>query len=118
MTQGARNFVLNCGRGKVALTNNAIECGPPVVLWLSDGGASSGPRRPAYDGEERMNSRFVAGIMVSATLGCGLMAAGCVAAQAQFFRDPDRYGGPAGQMFRFASSPGARTPVDFFGPPP
>jgi lipoprotein-anchoring transpeptidase ErfK/SrfK len=65
---------------------------------------------------KRMNSRFVAGIMVSATVGCGLMAAGCVAAQAQFFRDPDRYGGPAGQMFGFESSPVARTLVNFSGP--
>ena len=63
-----------------------------------------------------MNSRIVAGIVLSATLGCGLMAADCVAAQAQFFRDPDRYGGPTGQMFGFESSPIARTLVNFSGP--
>src|SRR5260221_14751022 len=66
--------------------------------------------------KKRMNSRFVAGIMLSATLGCGLMAEGCVSAQAQFFLDPDRYGGPAGQMFGFESSPVAPPLVTFSRP--
>jgi len=41
------------------------------------------------------------------------MAAGCVVAQAQFFWDPGRYGGPVGQGFGFGASPIQRGVVNF-----
>ncbi len=63
-----------------------------------------------------MDSRFAAGMMLSAALGCSLVTACCAAAQAQFFWDPDRYGGPVGRMFGFPSSPIPRTLVTFSGP--
>jgi lipoprotein-anchoring transpeptidase ErfK/SrfK len=68
-----------------------------------------------------MSSRIMTGIMLAATLGCGLVMACCAAAEAQYYRDyrdPDRYGGPIGQFFGFGfrSSPIARTLVNFSGP--
>jgi len=60
-----------------------------------------------------MNSRMVAGMMISTAFGCWLVAAGCAAAQAQFFWDPGRNGG---QGFGFESSPIQRTLVNFSGP--
>jgi len=53
-----------------------------------------------------MNSRIVAGIMLSATLGCGFVTFGCAAAQAQYrappqYQAPDRYGGSVTNFFGF-----------------
>jgi lipoprotein-anchoring transpeptidase ErfK/SrfK len=50
-----------------------------------------------------MNSRIVAGMMVSATLGCWLAAVGGGAVQAQFFWDPERNSGPIRQNYGFGS---------------
>jgi lipoprotein-anchoring transpeptidase ErfK/SrfK len=67
---------------------------------------------------KRMNARIVAGIMLSATLGCGLVTACGAAAEAQYsqyYRDPDRDGNPIGRVFGFQSSPIARTLVNYSG---
>jgi len=63
-----------------------------------------------------MNSRIVAGIILSATLGCGLVTATGGGAQAQFFWDPERNSGPVGRNFGFGSSPIPRTLVNWSGP--
>ncbi len=68
-----------------------------------------------------MKSRIVAGIMLPAILGGGLVTACCAAAEAQYYRDPDRGyyrdpdrgGNPIGRMFGFESSPVGRTVVGF-----
>jgi lipoprotein-anchoring transpeptidase ErfK/SrfK len=65
---------------------------------------------------KRMNSRIVAGLMLSATLGCSITTVGCSVAEAQFFRDPDGNAGPFQRLFGFGSSPTARTAVYFSGP--
>jgi lipoprotein-anchoring transpeptidase ErfK/SrfK len=65
---------------------------------------------------KRMNSRILAGLALSATLGCGLATAYGPVAEAQYYRDPDRSGNPFGQFFSHESSPIARTLVNFSGP--
>jgi len=61
-----------------------------------------------------MSSRIAAGLMISATLGCIIATAGCTAAKAQFFREPDRRASPFERLFGFgASSPTSRTLVTF-----
>jgi len=63
-----------------------------------------------------MKSRILAGFVLSATLGCGLVTANVAVAEAQYYWDPDRNGNPIGQLFRHESSPIARTMVNFSGP--
>jgi len=63
-----------------------------------------------------MNSRNLVGLVLSATLGCGLVTAYVAGAEAQYYRDPDRNGNPIGQFFSHESSPIARTLVNFSGP--
>jgi lipoprotein-anchoring transpeptidase ErfK/SrfK len=65
---------------------------------------------------KRMNARIVAGLMLSATLGCISVMGDCAAAQAQLFRDPDYNAGPFQRLFGFRPSPIARTLVNFPGP--
>lgn len=63
-----------------------------------------------------MNARIVAGLMLSATLGCISVIGGCTAAQAQLFRDTDLSAGPFQRLFGLRPSPVARTLVNFPGP--
>jgi lipoprotein-anchoring transpeptidase ErfK/SrfK len=60
-----------------------------------------------------MNSRIVAGLMMSATLGCSIAVTHNTVATAQLFRDPDSNAGPFQRLFGFRSSPIARTLVSF-----
>jgi lipoprotein-anchoring transpeptidase ErfK/SrfK len=64
---------------------------------------------------KRMNSRMVAGLLVSGTLGCGLVTAGCKDANAQFFGDSSGQG-LMQRLFGFNSSPIPRSVVSFPGP--
>jgi lipoprotein-anchoring transpeptidase ErfK/SrfK len=67
----------------------------------------------------KMISRIMAGIVLSATLGCGLVTAVCSTANAQYYRDPEqRYStNPIARFFGYGgSSPTARSLVDFSGP--
>ena len=63
-----------------------------------------------------MNSRTVAGMILSATLGCWLVTTVCTAVRAQFFWDPQRNAGPFAPNFGFGSSPIPRSLVNFSGP--
>ena len=66
-----------------------------------------------------MKSHFVAGIMISATLGGGVVTACCATAQAQYNqynRYPDSGPSLFGRGFGFESSPTARTLVNFSRP--
>jgi len=69
-----------------------------------------------------MISRILLGILLAATLACGLLTAITGTAQAQpYFRDPDERltgGSPIARFFGFGtgSSPVQRTTVDFTGP--
>jgi lipoprotein-anchoring transpeptidase ErfK/SrfK len=65
---------------------------------------------------KRMNARIAAGLMLSATLGCGYVISDCADAKAQLFGDPDRNANPFQRLFGFGSSPIARTAVNFSGP--
>jgi lipoprotein-anchoring transpeptidase ErfK/SrfK len=63
---------------------------------------------------KRMNSRIVAGLMISATLGCSAAAIDSTLARAQLFPDPDSNASPFQRLFGgFGSSPVARTLVSF-----
>jgi lipoprotein-anchoring transpeptidase ErfK/SrfK len=63
---------------------------------------------------KRMNSRIVAGLMMSATLGCSIATFGSTASMAQLFRDPDSNASPFQRLFGgFSSSPIPRTVVNF-----
>lgn len=62
-----------------------------------------------------MNSRTVAGLMLSGTLGY-IATAGCTDANAQLFGGPDNNAGPFQRLFGFSSSPVARTLVNISGP--
>jgi lipoprotein-anchoring transpeptidase ErfK/SrfK len=66
----------------------------------------------------KMISRIMAGIVLSATLGCGLVAAVSGTADAQYYRDPDqRYStNPIARFFGFGSPSTGRAVVDFPGP--
>lgn len=52
-----------------------------------------------------MNSRIVAGLMMSATLGCSIAVTDSTVATAQLFRDPDSNASPFQRLFGFRSSP-------------
>src|SRR5215470_1899667 len=66
---------------------------------------------------KRMNSRIAAGLMMSATLGCGIATADCWTAKAQFFGERGRNVNPFQRLFGFgSSSPIPRTLVSFPGP--
>jgi lipoprotein-anchoring transpeptidase ErfK/SrfK len=60
-----------------------------------------------------MKPRIVAGLMMSATLGCGVAATGSTVATAQLFRSPDGDESPLQRLFGFSSSPIQRTLVSF-----
>jgi len=63
-----------------------------------------------------MSSRIAAGLMMSATLGCIIATIDCMAANAQFFREPDRSVSPLQRLFGIgSSSPIPRTLVNFSG---
>lgn len=55
----------------------------------------------------------IAGLMMSATLGCGVAATANTVATAQLFRSPDNEAGPLQRLFGFSSSPVQRTLVSF-----
>jgi lipoprotein-anchoring transpeptidase ErfK/SrfK len=60
-----------------------------------------------------MKPRIVAGLMMSATLGCGVGATASTVATAQLFRSPDSDESPLQRLFGFSSSPTQRTLVSF-----
>jgi len=62
-----------------------------------------------------MNSRIAAGLMMSATLGCGISTADCSTATAQFFGEPDRNVNPLQRLFGFGTSSIPRSLVSFPG---
>jgi lipoprotein-anchoring transpeptidase ErfK/SrfK len=67
----------------------AVEGVPPFILWLpSRRGRIRAERRTMEI--TRMNSRNVAGLLASATIGCSIATADCTSAKAQFRPDPDR----------------------------
>jgi lipoprotein-anchoring transpeptidase ErfK/SrfK len=61
---------------------------------------------------KRMKPR-IAGLMMSATLGCGVATAATNMATAQLFRGPDSDANPLQRLFGFSSSPVQRTLVGF-----
>jgi len=63
-----------------------------------------------------MNSRIVAGLMMSATFGCSIATTGSTVATAQFFRDPNSNANPFQRLFGLRSSPIPRTLVSIPGP--
>jgi lipoprotein-anchoring transpeptidase ErfK/SrfK len=60
-----------------------------------------------------MKPRIVAGLMMSATLGCGVATTASTVATAQLFRSPDSDESPLQRLFGFSSSPIQRTLVSF-----
>jgi lipoprotein-anchoring transpeptidase ErfK/SrfK len=75
----------------------------------SAGGAA---RRAKKMETKRMKPR-IAGLMMSATLGCGIATAATNMATAQLFRGPDSDANTLQRMFGFSSSPVQRTLVAF-----
>jgi len=61
-----------------------------------------------------MNPR-IAGLLMSATLGCSAAATASTVATAQLFRSPDTHASPLQQLFGFGSSPVQRRLVSFPG---
>jgi lipoprotein-anchoring transpeptidase ErfK/SrfK len=62
---------------------------------------------------KRMNPRIVAGLMMSATLGCAVAASASTVATAQLFDGRDSEVSPLQRMFGFTSSPIQRALVSF-----
>ena len=55
----------------------------------------------------------IAGLMMSATLGCGVATTAHTVAKAQFFRSPDSEASPLQRLFGFSSSPVQPSLVSF-----
>jgi lipoprotein-anchoring transpeptidase ErfK/SrfK len=60
-----------------------------------------------------MKPRIVAGLLMSATLGCGAATTASTVATAQLFRGPDSDANPFQRLFGFSLSPIQRTRVSF-----
>jgi lipoprotein-anchoring transpeptidase ErfK/SrfK len=60
-----------------------------------------------------MKPRIVAGLMMSATLGCGMATTASTVATAQLFRSPESDQSPLQRLFGFSSSPMQRALVSF-----
>jgi lipoprotein-anchoring transpeptidase ErfK/SrfK len=60
-----------------------------------------------------MKPRIVAGLMMSATLGCAMATTASTVATAQLFRSPESDQSPLQRLFGFSSSPIQRTLVSF-----
>jgi hypothetical protein len=93
MTQVLRNFVLDSPFNR----KKAVERGRAISLWLFGAGVESAPEGKRWENHE-MNSRSVAGVVMSAIFGCSLAAFDGAGARAQYYY-PDRDAGPFQRMF-------------------
>jgi lipoprotein-anchoring transpeptidase ErfK/SrfK len=106
MTQVMWNFFGLAVRSTAKITLSVYR---HSAYWVQLEGPPDGQRKMET---KRMKPR-IAGLMMSATLGCGVATAATNMATAQLFRSPDSDANALQRLFGFSSSPVQRTLVGF-----